>query len=795
MATFEDLTGKKIGYLKVLYRADDWIQPSGQHKRMWHCLCECGKECNVRASDLKTGNTTSCGCKSSRRKSVGLENLTGKQFGDFLVINRAPNRITPSGQQTRVWHCKCIKCGLEKDIQASQLKSFSGKCSCSKKITEDINLKEKTVNSKEKAHKKKKTEKYVKSNKKQKVLVKKVTNRTEDSRIQNSLAKSNPILASEWDVERNGDVTPFDIAANSGKLVWWLGKCGHNWNARVYSRNKGSGCPYCSNQRLLSGFNDIKTRYPEIVLEWDYENNDKSPEEVCSLNSDIYWKCKRGHSYKMKVALRVGKQKCGCPYCSVPAKKVLKGFNDLATTNPSVLVEWDYNKNEVKPDEVLAGSARKIWWVCKEGHSYRQSIVYKVKSKNKSTCPYCSHQKLLKGYNDLATTHPYILTEWDYEKNTVLPTQIGVGTHNKIWWKCPFGHSYQTYPSNRCGRMHTGCPICKKENHTSFPEQAVLYYVKQYFSDAINSDKEQIGMELDIYIPRIKTAIEYDGKTWHNNNSFELKKNENCKNNGVRLIRIREADLKLYDDCICLVRDNVRNNDSLSLVIRDLLSILDVQNADVDVERDASSIYSSYIETRKAKSLASVYPEIAKEWHLSKNGQLTPEMVAPISNKVVWWLGECGHEYQMEISNRTNQNCGCPYCSGKRVLQGFNDFETWCKENDIGLLTEWCYERNKVLPSEVTKSSDKIVYWKCKKCNNIWKTKIDSRTRMKSGCPKCANYYRNAKAVINVDTGIIYGSMIEAEKKLNINRACIGNVCRGKQKTAGGYRWSFYTEK
>lgn len=81
-----------------------------------------------------------------------------------------------------------------------------------------------------------------------------------------------------------------------------------------------------------------------------------------------------------------------------------------------VLNEWDYDKNTILPEEVLAGSAKKVWWKCKQGHSFEQSIVYKTKSKLQSTCPYCSHQKLLTGYNDLATTHPYILKEWDYEK-------------------------------------------------------------------------------------------------------------------------------------------------------------------------------------------------------------------------------------------------------------------------------------------------------------------------------------------------------------------------------------------
>lgn len=176
------------------------------------------------------------------------------------------------------------------------------------------------------------------------------------------------------------------------------------------------------------------------------------------------------------------------------------------------------------------------------------------------------------------------------------------------------------------------------------------------------------------------------------------------------LIRIREAGLKLYDDCICIVREDNRSSEGLSNVIVELLKQLGNTTVDVDVDRDATTIYSSYIETRKSKNLASIFPDLAKEWHPTKNGSLTAEMVAPVANKKVWWLGSCGHEYQMEIGNRTNQNCGCPYCSGKRVLKGFNDFETWCQDNNTELLEEWDYAKNDISPSDVTKASDKRVY-------------------------------------------------------------------------------------
>ena len=78
MGKFIDLTGTKIGMLTIMYRTDDYIQPSSQHKRVWHCKCDCRNECDVRAADLKSGNTKSCGCyqKKSRGKS-SLEDLTG----------------------------------------------------------------------------------------------------------------------------------------------------------------------------------------------------------------------------------------------------------------------------------------------------------------------------------------------------------------------------------------------------------------------------------------------------------------------------------------------------------------------------------------------------------------------------------------------------------------------------------------------------------------------------------------------------------------------------------------------
>ncbi len=536
----------------------------------------------------------------------------------------------------------------------------------------------------------------------------------------------------------------------------------------------------------------LADNYPDLLIEWNYsKNNCISPQSVTAGSGRIvWWKCKLGHEWRASITNRV--KGTGCPYCSIPAKRVLKGFNDLQTKYPSIANEWHpYRNKELAPDSVLCGSDRLVWWLGECGHEYQQRISLRVKG---STCPYCSHQKLLVGFNDFASEHRELLSEWDYERNTCEPNMIMSHSHYKAWWKCPFGHSYQAWMDNRCGKTHSGCPICNKENHTSFPEQALLFYIRKIYPDAINSDKSEIGMELDIFIPSIRVAIEYDGRMWHRNTKAELIKNNLCKNNNITLMRIRERGLEAYSDCYCILLDDNRSNICLSKAIEMVLNRIDsTNNIDIDVDRDAIKIYESYITSRKSKSLRSVFPELAKEWHPIKNNNLTSEMISPMAQKKVWWLGKCGHEWRMSVSDRTDQNCGCPICSGKRIISGINDLLS--SRPDI--CEEWYYVKNNeigLFPDKVAPHSDKKAWWKCNCCGNIWLSKIDSRTRMHAGCPECGKRSVSEskyKAVKCIETGMIYKSIKDASMNTGIRSSSISSCCKGRQKTAGKHHWRY----
>ena len=107
-------------------------------------------------------------------------------------------------------------------------------------------------------------------------------------------------------------------------------------------------------------------------------------------------------------------------------------------------------------------------------------------------------------------------------------------------------------------------------------------------------------------------------------------------------------------------------------------------------------------------SLAHLYPEIAKEWHQCRNGDLTPLDVTPGLGKKVFWICSASHEYESAINKRTHGRA-CPYCSGQKVC-----FETSLKSTHPELCKQWDSSNNvNLTPEQVSKGSDKKVFWIC----------------------------------------------------------------------------------
>ena len=72
-------------------------------------------------------------------------------------------------------------------------------------------------------------------------------------------------------------------------------------------------------------------------------------------------------------------------------KKVEVGINDLKTTHPQLVFEWNYEKNgNIKPSDVITGSGDSYWWICENGHEWEAQVCSRKKGKG---CPHCKESK------------------------------------------------------------------------------------------------------------------------------------------------------------------------------------------------------------------------------------------------------------------------------------------------------------------------------------------------------------------------------------------------------------------
>ena len=445
-------------------------------------------------------------------------------------------------------------------------------------------------------------------------------------------------ILDEWDCAKNADVSPDSISYGSARKVWWKCSNGHEWETTItYRTNKKRMCPRCLKIQqkeqqihkyrriLIVGENDLNTLFPDISKEWNYNKNGTlTPKDVLpGCNKKVWWQCLTcGKEWQASVNHRTDKGSAtGCPDCAKKERSrqhmvARKGIDDFATVNPQLVKEWDYEKNyPLRPDDIKASSNQKYYWICPKGHSYKSTANHRTCDRG---CPVCVGKLTVPGVNDLATTHSALAEDWDYELNGKLtPMNISHGSDKKVHWKChDCGNKWVAAISSRASGV--GCPKCGKEVQTLFPEQAVYYYVKKYFPDTVNSDTEAIGLELDIFIPSEKIAIEYDGVKWHTDNrrqEVERQKNEACSKAGILLIRIREDGLEEHDDwAVCITRNNRHSIEELSEIIIQVLShISSAINPDVDVMRDSGEIYSQYIVREKALSLQALYPDEQQE--------------------------------------------------------------------------------------------------------------------------------------------------------------------------------------
>ena len=451
-------------------------------------------------------------------------------------------------------------------------------------------------------------------------------------------------------------------------------------------------------------------------------------------------------------------------------------MSNLLKDNKKLMKEYDYEKNKnIELDSLTLGTSKKVWWICPKGHSYHMAISLRTNKKNMCGCHYCSGHRVLNGYNDLATTNPELIKEWDYEKNDISPTEVSKGSNKRVYWICSkCGNKWQATINSRT--RGNGCSNCSSGLHTSFPEQAIYYYLKKVFNNVSNRFILDEKYEFDIYIKDINTLIEYDGIYYHNKekkSDYDLEKEEYAKNKGFTFYRIRETKNSSF---ITSIQGNVfkyypDRSKRLEKLLKLILEKLNIDYInDINLSRDFIDIENMINKKEIDNSLYILYPQIASEWNYEKNNNLNPKNYLPKSGKYVWWKCKRGHEWQTRICDRINNKgiVGCPFCSNIRLLEGFNDFNF----KNSHLLKYWNYEKNsKITPNSILFNSSKKVWWICPN-GHSYRKEINKKED-RNDCPICNN--RRIMKNFN-DFGTLFPDILKDwnYEKNNINPLTLG---------------------
>lgn len=285
------------------------------------------------------------------------------------------------------------------------------------------------------------------------------------------LSTKHPELLAEWDFDRNRSGPAANLAPSSKKKFWWVCRLGHNFEQTVAARtNLFQGCPFCAGKKTLEGFNDLRTLYPKIAASWHSEKNGiQRPEDfVVHSAKMIWWLCDLGHEWEARIYKRVDGR--NCPYCA--NKKLLRGFNDLATKYPRIALQLS-PANALNPSEIMAGSSKKLEWVCDFGHTWLAAPIHR----QRTGCPTCTSRIVQRGFNDLATTRPDLLAEWDFERNKdISPYEITQNSAKQaVWWKCESGHSWTAKPN---ARWRSGCARCSAKGGFDGTSAGTFYFLQ-----------------------------------------------------------------------------------------------------------------------------------------------------------------------------------------------------------------------------------------------------------------------------------------------------------------------------
>ena len=569
----------------------------------------------------------------------------------------------------------------------------------------------------------------------------------------NSFAALHPEIMDEFDPDN--EIDPYTVAEKSSKNAKWICRNNpeHRWIAQFNARANGQGgCKICRDYNYELKFSE---EHGEFEQYYDTEKNERPFSSYSNRSNErVWWKCNADHSFKWSILNFSNTGNFKCPICE--NKQLLVGENDLKSKYPEFAQEFDAVKNNMLPENILYTSRDdSIWWICKEGHSYQQSVWYRINYT--SECPICSFKLIQPGINSLLDTDEELARELS-PNEPQKPYELYKYSKYRALWKCPTCHGEYSYLICERKVGDDSCPYCNNrrplEGFNTL--ETVLDDIESIWGDSNDKAYTELLPSSSYYA---KWKCRVCGGLYNESVYTFIPKHLNGE-----------------DDCpYCNVRKPMAGFNTLETVLDDIKSIWSDSNLESYTELLPASgrsvkwvcgicggQYSEqinkyisrylngendcpYCNNKKPlagfNTLETVLDDIESIWSDSNLESYT-ELLPTSRLYVEWVCGICGGQYSERInkyiSKYLNGENNCPYCNNKKPLAGFNTLKVKCEN----LMREWNYRSNYLIanPDAILPTSSQEVWWTCE-CSKNYKMSPKKRLyylkRHMKACPYC----------------------------------------------------------
>jgi predicted metal-binding protein len=484
--------------------------------------------------------------------------------------------------------------------------------------------------------------------------------------------------------------------------------------------------------------NILSAAHPMLAAQWHPTLNDRDPSSVTAgAKLKTFWLCPAcAHVWQARVSSRAHGH--GCPACARRETGRLKSLpqpgDSLAERFPDVAAEWHPILNDdLTPEMVGYASNKKVWWLCGRcGHEWQIWVANRTSG---SSCRKCAHGTLRKPKpgGSLAERNPAVAAEWHPTLNGDLtPSDVAFSAKRKAWWRCAdCGNEWEASVGNRAAGA--GCPGCSRGGRRDRTGTAKTHDTDDGHSPQVTAQASPLGVsDRAVPAPKVPPGTGLSERfpdvaaQWHPVQNGALQPADFRWASNVRPWWLCPT---CGHEWSAIIISRTRGGSGCPKCGR----------------RRAGAALGA---PRPGQSLAERLPELAAQWHPSRNGELTPAMVTAKSGKRAWWLcPDCGNEWEAQIGSRA-VGSGCKACATQQLAM------TSAKpspgqslaEQDEELTSQWHPTRNGDLtPADVTGNSGRKAWWLCTR-GHEWQAMINNRTKAR-GCPKCILWGTSAEEI------------------------------------------------